>query len=236
MFTVLKNMKYKTNQLLSIKDLTDFSLSKSLDLKKKYKILVIDDQGFSQEESLKKMGYKDITVEFDFTDINHIIPYDIVLCDINGIGLEFDKKNQGAAVAKIIKENFPTKIVIIFSAADQPLDIAENYSYVDDVITKNMNANEMSSNIDRYIDMLDNPIYRWEKIKKIFEQKQIQTKDIAIFEHYYVKTILEGKDFTNDIESHLKYINKSKLSSVLEKSLPVFVGILKEVIQHYVSE
>ena len=133
------------------------------------------------------MGYKDITLKFDFDDINDIIPYDIVFCDINGIGLKIDKEKQGVSVAQMIKDNFPQKIVIIFSAADQPLSMTEGYHFVDDVITKNMSAKEMASNIDRYIEMLENPILKWASIKKMLEQKDIQTKDIAILENYYVK-------------------------------------------------
>lgn len=219
----------KSKKLLSINDLKriNFDDSKLVD-RKKYKILVLDDSGFPQLSTLQKIGYKDIEVQEEYINIEQFSSYDIIFCDINGVANDLDPVYQGAALAKQIKEVYPEKIVIIFSAVAQHLDFNEYYQSVDGTIKKNMNGNEFSKEIDKWIIKLNNPINKWIKFKIELENSGIPTGDTAVFEDYYVKSIITNKDYKKEIK---KYCNKSKLSEQLNKYLPVLFKLTVEVIE-----
>ena len=219
----------KSRSLYSINDLKQlkFDEERLID-RKKYKILVLDDSGFPQLETLRKLGYKDIEVQEEYNNINQFLPYDIIFCDINGVADDLDPVYQGAALAKQIKEVYPEKKVIIFSAVAQHLDFNEYYSAVDGTIKKNMNGNEFSKEIDKWIIKLNNPIEKWLRFKRELEEAGIPTRDIAVFEDYYVKSIITEKDFTKHIT---KYCKGSTISDLLIKYLPILIKITAEVVE-----
>lgn len=221
--------RVKKSRQLSITDLKElnFDETKLID-RKKYKILVLDDSGFPQLNTLQKLGYKDIVVEEEYKSIEQFALYDIIFCDINGVADDLDPVYQGAALAKQIKEVYPNKIVIIFSAVAQHLDFNEYYNSVDGTIKKSLNGNDFSKEIDKWIIKLNNPINKWLKFKKDLEVACIPTRDIAVFEDYYVKSILKNKDFKKEIK---KYCNKSTISDQLIKYLPSLFELTKEVLQ-----
>lgn len=221
--------RVKKSRQLSVTDLKElnFDETKLID-RKKYKILVLDDSGFPQLNTLQKLGYKDIVVEEEYKSIEQFALYDIIFCDINGVADDLDPIYQGAALAKQIKEVYPNKIVIIFSAVAQHLDFNEYYNSVDGTIKKSLNGNDFSKEIDKWIIKLNNPINKWLKFKKDLEVACIPTRDIAVFEDYYVKSVLKNKDFKKEIQ---KYCKKSTNSDQLIKYLPSLFELTKEVLQ-----
>lgn len=168
--------------------------------KKNIKILIIDDAGFDTER-LKRLGYIDIKKVDRFTNMDELEIYDIILCDINGVAKEMNETYQGAALAVSIKETYPTKIVVIFSAKPQRPDFYEYYQQVDDVIKKNIQTTDLSDKLNGYILKLNDPIEIWNTTKKRLNKYEIPSKTIGLMEHYYVKSILESKDYTDDILS-----------------------------------
>lgn len=217
----------KNKKLKGITDLKELKFDESKLLnRKKYKILVLDDSGFPQLEVLKKLGYKDIDVQEEYENIDQFLPYDIIFCDINGVANKLDPIYQGAALAKQIKEVYPNKMVIIFSAIAQHLDFTLYYNSVDATIKKSMNGNEFSKEIDKWIIKLNNPIDKWFAFKKELECANVSTADIAQFEDYYVKSILTGSDYKKDIT---KYCNYSKNKNVIIRFLPKIIELAVEV-------
>ena len=179
----------KKSKLRTINDIIDIKLEPTIESdRKKYKILIIDDEGFAQKEGLNKLGFKDIDVKFNYTTMEEYSAYDIIFCDINGVAKEIDPDFQGAALAKKIKEMYPDKFVIIFSALDQSLDFYPYYSSVDATIIKNLNSNQLSEKLDQYISTISNPKYKWDSIKKILESNKIPTETIAVFEYFFVRS------------------------------------------------
>lgn len=219
----------KPSKQLSINDLKEVNFDEAkLINRKKYKILVLDDSGFPQLPILEKLGYKDIVVQEEYVDIDQFLPYDIIFCDINGVAYDLDPVYQGAALAKQIKEVYPNKVVIIFSAVAQHLDFTEYYAAVDATIKKSMNGNEFSKEIDKWIIKLNNPVNRWLRFKNELENGGVPTREIAVFEDYYVKSILNNTNYDKEIK---KYCSKSKISEKLNRFLPLFLKLTMEVLE-----
>lgn len=229
----LNNQKKK---LKNINDLIDLNLQPKLELdRKKYKILVIDDEGFAQKEGLIKLGYKDIEVKFKYENMEEFSAYDIIFCDINGVATEIDPYYQGAALAKKIKEMYPDKFVIIFSALDQSLDFYPYYSSVDATIIKNLNSNQFSEKLDEYISTMSDPKYKWNSIKKILENNKIPTEDIAVFEDFFVNSIIDNKNYQKEIEKYCEK-NMKKNLDIIKKLLPYIYEIMKDLVIAYVTK
>ena len=189
--------------------------------KKNVKIVFLDDEGYDTE-LLKNLGYLDVHKMYKFTSLDDFEKYDIIFCDINGIGREIDEVYQGAAVAKKIKEAFPTKIVVILSAKEQLLTFNSYYEYVDDVMYKNEQISIITEKLDKYINMIINPIAFWENTSSQLIKQGVDLKEISKLEHYYVKSILEKK-------SYIKDINKISASDSLNFVSSIINGIVSAI-------
>ena len=95
----------------SIEDLNKPSLKLNKIDRIKVPILVIDDNDFEYLDHLKNHRF-DITYFSDIQSIESANEYEIILCDINGVGKIFDSKYEGAHV---ISELYKKSIYPLFS-------------------------------------------------------------------------------------------------------------------------
>ena len=155
------------------------------------KICVIDDEGFQQVDNLKKLGYENIDVKYNFESIDALERYDVILCDLDGIGKVLDTKKQGLAVVEQILINFPLKKVFIYSGKtiEGYGSLPENVTF----ISKQTSTNDISKLLDNECSYLWNPIEGWEKISELLIKNSINAKTIAVIEDRFVKAVL-GKD------------------------------------------
>src|SRR3546814_8256170 len=56
-----------------------------------------------------------INVLGDIKKISEVEPYNIILCDLQGVGRHLDERNQGAYLIDEIKRNHPEKFVIAYT-------------------------------------------------------------------------------------------------------------------------
>ncbi len=224
MFKIFIN-NLKTKSLLTIKDLEkkrSEALIITSDIRKNISILIIDDKGFDSEP-LKSIGYLDINKVFEHKNIDDYARFDIIFCDINGIATNLDGTYQGAALAKQIKERYPNKIVIIYSASPQKLSMTEIGKCVDDIIEKDISPSKMSEKIDNYIRSLKDPVLFWKRTKTELIKNDIETKNVSLIEHYYVKSILKNKDYTSKMYDVVSYIKEFPAMTFLMKSLAIII-------------
>ncbi|HPG43157.1 MAG TPA: hypothetical protein PLJ98_05040, partial [Acholeplasmataceae bacterium] len=98
MFTRFLN-QIKTKDLMSLSDLEAHLTDKfriTASIRRTISILIIDNEGF-EIEPLATLGYTNITKIFEHVRISDYEPFDIILCDINGVAMNLDKEYQGAA-------------------------------------------------------------------------------------------------------------------------------------------
>ena len=202
MFFKIRKKKNNLSDLLTIDDLKQKLVEKVITSsdRKMFKILFIDDEGYDIE-TLKSLGYIDISKKYKYENMDDLLPYHIIFCDISGIAEEIDPVFQGAALAKIIKNTYPEKIVIIFSAKNQSIEINQFYEHVDDIISKNISPSEMAIKIDEYIKMSKDPLSFWYAMRKKLIKLQTNSKLVAELEHYYVSSILNNEDNSSIIRS-----------------------------------
>ena len=226
---LLNKKKLKLEDLKTIDDIKNAkNLNKNISAKDKrnVKILFLDDEGFDTE-LLINLGYLDVQKMYEYKQMDEFEKYDIIFCDINGVAKNLNEEFQGAALAKMIKQTYPDKIVVIFSAKQQYLSFNKFADFVDDVIYKNIPISELTEKIDHYINIIINPVDFWENIKKQLYKSGVNSKEISLIENYYVKSILERKDYQKEIK-------EIALDTKLE-AFTAIVNSLGKVISLYLS-
>lgn len=199
----------------------DISLS---ELKKRTEILIVDDEEFSYFESLQRHEYN-ITQKKDLADLKDAEAYKIVLCDIRGVGNFLRSEFGGAYLIKQLKEKYPAKIIIAYTANEYSARFEQFLSYADDVVPKGSYALEdWTSLLDRLLKELADPVKIWDRTRRTLIDAGVPTLDVAKYESDYVTAIKKGK-----FESFVKIYEKKTSTGAdimvsLFKALP---GILQ---------
>lgn len=219
---VFKKAK-KVNDLYTIDELEN-ARSKikmiSIKDKKNVRIVIIDDEGFD-DSILKSLGYLDIEIKEKYEKLSDYENYDIIFCDINGVAKDLDPVYQGAALAKLIKKTYPSKIVIIFSSKDQSLGFHKFADDVDGIIPKNIKNAEIAEIIDNYIDVLNDPIESWKNFRKKILEQGTSAKNIALLEDCYVRGILKKEDTTESMETIKATIKSSTIGFIIDCAIEI---------------
>ena len=164
-FTKSKNKKTnKTNQtnnnLITINngntshsESAQPSKSKDIQRKEDYRILFIDDNhtDFRMVSILKKAGWTNTKAIKDLTDLDDKKAREasIIFVDINGVGTQMFE-DQGLGLAAALKDRYPKKTIILYSAEPTGDRFDKKLKKVDDSLPKNAEPYEFISLIEQY--------------------------------------------------------------------------------------
>lgn len=161
-------------------------------LRRKVRIAVIDDEPFQPLENLLDESY-DVTFMGGICRAELCERYDILLCDIQSVGVDLNGEEQGAAVVGQIKRIYPDKYVIVYSALDRrsrilrlALDRSDNF------IAKSSSQDLIYSVLDTGVRWILDPEKIWERTNAELRSRNVSTKNIAELEHKFVKSVLSG--------------------------------------------
>lgn len=219
-------IQYVYQKLRSVSVLKEQKVSSDIKIdRKKIKICVVDDEGFDIDK-VHSLGYIQVERKLRFENINDYEKYDIVLCDIEGVGNEFDSVRQGLAVAEQIKSVYPDKIVLIYSGKNVE-SYGELPDNIDGVLSKVEATTELVKKLDKYYMESIDPIIVWEKTRQQMLDAGIATKTIAIVEDQYCNSMLDKKDYLQFEEYHWQenYDVIEKYIKVLKKVIKLFVEV-----------
>lgn len=216
-------LHYKIDDLKSNQVLKQTSL---IELKKKIDILVIDDDDFPLLEDLRKHEFN-ITYKNEIYDLKDVEAYQIILCDINGVGKFLGSDSDGAYLAYQIKNKYPDKVLISYTANNTSFKNQKYLDSVDRKIPKGTSIEDWASLLDEMIRNMVNPVAAWRNIVIKMVQNDVPTKEIASIEHKYVKAMLK-----NDFKSLEQLcMNESlNISSILKVSLPLIIEVVKTIV------
>lgn len=160
-------------------------------LKRNTEILVIDDDEFVYLESLKKLEYH-IEHRTDIQGLKDVAEYDIILCDIRGVGKFLRSPYEGAYLVKQIKEKYPNKIVISYTANDYDPKFQEYLAYADATIPKGTALEDWDAMLTKMLKELVDPVKQWEKARNALLAAGVSTVMVAQYESQYVKAVKNG--------------------------------------------
>lgn len=194
------------------------------DLKRITSILVIDDQAFDYLGDLQKYDFQ-IRQKYDLTDLSDAAEYDIILCDIRGVGKFLSSKYDGANLIKQLRVKYPNKIIIAYTAEPYDADFEPFLEFATGVIAKGTYTIELwVSLLEKYVKELADPVEQWKKTRKLLLDSGVSTIEIAKYESAYVKAV-KNKEY----ESLKKLFSSKKdvgskimlelISSIIAKSI-----------------
>jgi CheY-like chemotaxis protein len=122
------------------------------DLRKRAKILVIDDQALPAQRLFQRDGYHferwaQIKNLSQLTD-NH---YDIILLDVQGVGLNESPELQGLGILAHVKQSSPAQSVIVYSAQAQKISLRPLIDMADAVLDKDASYVQYKDAVDNLL-------------------------------------------------------------------------------------
>jgi CheY-like chemotaxis protein len=129
-------------------------------LRKRAKILVIDDHVLPAQKLFDRDGYHferwpEVKNLSQLTD-GH---YDIVLLDIQGVGLNESPDLQGLGILRHVKQANPAQMVIVYSAQTQKLSMRPLIDLADAVLDKDASYVSYKEVVDRLLRQRATPGY-----------------------------------------------------------------------------
>lgn len=157
-------------------------------------IAVIDDESFKPEQNLRAIGY-DIRVIGDIKSLDEIRSYNIILCDLQGVGRHLDTRKQGAFIIDELKRNHPEKFVIAYTGGSLDDAITVSAQQVADFfLRKDADIDEWRDKLDDIISLLSDPVQVWKRQRDALVEADVATLDILKLEDSYVKSIYQKSD------------------------------------------
>ncbi len=164
-----------------------------IELKKKVKILVVDDE---QEQfptkHLQESGYtiewwREITPEkLERMESGH---FDIIFLDIKGIANKNISETDGLGIIKRLKTVNPFQIVIAFSGHSYDLSKTEFWRLADDTLAKPVTIIKAKELIDRIIEERITIEHYWRAIYAVLQKNGVSEKKIRKVEVLLVDMI-----------------------------------------------
>jgi len=187
-------LRWSLNSYLSINELKNFINSKQIfknttEKRKAVKICVIDDEPFSPKRNLFSYGYE-IEEISDIKSIEEVSGYDIILCDLMGVGQSFDPAQGGASIIKEIKKNLPSKFIIAYSGARSNTIVAvAAREYADDFIKKDAELNEWTDLLDKFVEQSVDPWAMWRIARTNLLALDVDIKNVVRLEDAFVRSV-----------------------------------------------
>ena len=180
---------YQTIDDLQEQDQRPQKSAVQLSLRAKVSIGVIDDKPFEPARNLRNFGYNIFEIG-DLKQLSEVEDYAIILCDLMGVGLNFDTNLQGATLVREIRRNYPAIMVGAYSgASSSSINVQRSKIYADRFIGKDADNEEWTEQLDELIcEALDTRVV-WHRIRASLVEQRIGTKTLLQIEDEYVRSI-----------------------------------------------
>jgi CheY-like chemotaxis protein len=166
------------------------------ELRKSVQIAVIDDQPFAPEHNLKNNQFQIVTYT-DIHKIDQLQEFPIILCDLQGVGLQLASDLQGAYLIEEIKRNYPEKTVIAFTGGSINSNMSKRAAQAaDDYLRKDASIEDWRDVLDKHIRNLSDPVYVWKQLRTRLVKADIAPLELLKLEHAYVSSIRAGAQAT----------------------------------------
>jgi len=155
------------------------------------KMVLVDDEDFSYLDLLRQHKFCIDTLN-DVTSLTMLEAYDVILCDLNGVGKCFNKEYQGAYLVKEIYKRYPFKIIISYTGISFDARYNEYLKYADFSVKKDVASEVWVEKLDLAIDMLSDIEKRWNRVRDYLLDNGVSLYDVMLLEDNLVNSIERG--------------------------------------------
>lgn len=194
MISLFKAKKMETLQSAEVRFQHSGAILSIAELRKKIPIVAIDDKLFPPEKNLQNSGFLIETLS-DIQRISDIEKFQIILCDVNGIGSALSASTQGAYVIEEIKSLYPDKVVIAYTAGSAASKLVIRAKDAADLyLKKDASVEEWRDLLDDQIKSLCNPISVWRKTRLRLLNSGIELQELLSLEQALLQNLGKGKE------------------------------------------
>ena len=101
---------------------------------------------------LTKSGWVNtkLVKDIDSLDCHNVLDANIIFVDVQGVGVELNFKEEGLGLAAALKEKYPDKKIIIYSAEQKGDRFHEALRKVDDFLAKDVDPYQFTSLVEKF--------------------------------------------------------------------------------------
>lgn len=191
----------------------------SIDIKSKIPILIIDDEEFLYKEDLRDEKYSIKCVKA-IEDLCAASEYPIVICDVKGVGTQFNPEMGGAYVIRELKKKYPFKQYAVYSGSDYKLELMSNLDGVA-TIKKDAPLEMWRSYCDELIRRASDPKENWKTLRDFLLKNDVALTEVLMLESNFV-------DIYNNHPKDMKFFPD-------EKQFPNIGQDIRAIIQSMVA-
>lgn len=156
------------------------------------KMVLVDDAQFPYYDLLRQHKFNIDTLN-DVTSLTTLEAYDVILCDLNGVGKKLSETYQGAYLVKEIYKRYPFKIIISYTGISFDARYNEYLKYADFSVKKDVESEVWVEKLDMAIDMLSNIEKRWIRVRNYMLDNNVSLFNVMLLEDNLVKSIEDGE-------------------------------------------
>lgn len=195
-------------------------------------VAVIDDKTFPPLEELRRHQFN-ISHFTDIERLNILSEFDIVVTDIKDVGKLFGSRLGGAHLIEEISKHFPNKYLIAYSASRFDMSLNKYFSMCDEQKRKDTDVHDWVTLLDLAITRLNDPIYQWEKTRRILVKQQVSSRNILKLERAFSKSLLTKNNthILKIISSNSNFTDKPLLKIAVESISSFTANLISELIK-----
>ena len=160
------------------------------ELRSLYIIASFDDEEILHKKRLKDSGFN-IRYYSNISELETGFHPQIFICDI--LGVDPDSEFDGVLSMAELRKRYPVSAIIGYSSlAQTDFRFQEAKKYCDQVIRKSDLTDNLVNALDDHINLVNDPKLLWVKIRNYLYSKGYETREIALFEHYYVLSLTKS--------------------------------------------
>lgn len=201
--------------LWNLKKLSDVKHSLKLqELKNQMRIAIIDDEDFKKSQSLKSHAFN-IDEIGDIKTLTEVEVYDIIVCDIHGVGKSFGSRQGGAHVLSEIRKLYPDKYLISYSGAQYDITFNESLSKADSSIAKDAATEDWVEQLETAIKSVGDPKNRWLRFRqRLIESHDVSAYEVCLLEQAFIKSV---------IYKNQKFMERCQIQDSISDLVKVFI-------------
>jgi hypothetical protein len=180
------------------------------------RILFVDDEKFAVVENMVNNGWTQAKRIKDVDNLNHpdIQNTDIFFVDIQGVGRKLNFIDEGLGLARALKETYPSKIVILYSAQTQGDRFDKTLSIVDDTIRKNADTYEFIRLTEQWSKEIFSPSRAIERAQDIIKKETGRNVTYNEIEKVMSQQYNDSSSITPDSLSKILDISKATAETI----------------------
>ncbi len=154
----------------------EIGLSDLISTPRKINVAIIDDKEFPWKDALENRGcavtyfsdyIKPVTQANQKTKVHNLSSFDIIICDIHGVGSSIYPGMEGLGVMEELRKKNPFHVIAAYTGDPGAIySKSKRHNLLDFVFSRDWVDDDFLLNFDELMKIFNSPKYRWEFIRK----------------------------------------------------------------------